>query len=311
MRAVPRAVALIAAALALAACGDDPSPGPGDGPAIVAVGPVCLAGEPLEQTSLEPGALARPRIEDVDPAAFVRCRQEVRRVPGQGEWSVRVEERADAGLEALAAALRLPDERRGDVCPAIAHGVPELWALDRSGRTALVRWPLDVCAAPRAEAVRAYDALRWSAAGSRRVTQITTQAVLDSGCSDSWKQVVAIEAADGRPRDGGRLGELRRAAGVRVCVYRIDDRSETPSGTFQSGRRIEGKDWQVLLGALEAAPRAAPGCEALGQLFAVLTAAAGTGDPLYVELDSCRRVLLPDGGLRVATPRVLQQLAPA
>jgi hypothetical protein len=236
------------------------------------------------------------------------CHQTVERVPGRGEWSVRVERRAEAGTAALAAALRLPDEELGGACNLDAVIVPELWALDGRGTASLVRWPIGSCGKPRTEVSEAFAAVRWSTVASRRVQQIAPQAALDTGCLTAVKHMAAIDAGDsGREHPAGALGELTRASGVRACTYRIVDRSETPQGDFVSGGRIEGKAWQEVRWALEAAPPAPATCAGLGQRFQVLT--ADQGEAVYLELDGCRRVLLPYGRLRLATPRLLAALA--
>lgn len=307
MGAAPRAVALAVAALALAGCGAEPAPRPG---AVVTVGagPVCLDRTGVEETSEQPGALARPRLGDAEPAGFVQCHQTVERVPGRGEWSVRVERRADAGTEALAAALRLPDQERGGSCDAMAVGVPELWALDGQGRATLVRWPVGACGKPRAEVSDAYGAVRWGSVTSRPVAQVAPQEALDSGCETAVKDMAAIDAGDAsREHPAGRLGTLVDATSVKACTYTVVDRSETPTGSFVSGRTIDGKAWQTVRRALEAAPPAPRACAGLGQRFTVLS--ADPGGEVYLELDGCRRVLLPYGSLRLATPALLRALA--
>ena len=67
----------------------------------------------------------RPRISsDVHPTAVLRCLEETEHVPGDGEWSVTVLERATGrAMLDLVTALRLQSEPRGDEpCSAVLLG---------------------------------------------------------------------------------------------------------------------------------------------------------------------------------------------
>jgi hypothetical protein len=270
---------------------------------------VCLDGPgPGEQLSGEAAAKERPVLGPGEPAGFVECDTATERVPDQGEWSVRRERRADAGSAALASALRLPDlPATGGGCNAIGHVVPELYALDVAGHAALVRWPVDGCGHPRTEVVEAHQAVRWTPVASRRLRQIAPQAALDSGCSPDWKDMVVVEGVGAAARYGrGTLDALAKARTVRACTYRVTERGQTPVGSFEAGRTLDAAAWQVVLRVLETAPAAPDGCTTVGQRFATLS--TDDTQTLYVELDGCRRVLTPDGGLRAATPRLVQEL---
>ena len=310
-----RTLGLVTAALVLGGCGGTGSPPrtSAAAPAVVTLAPgdhVCLDRQgPGEQLSQDAAAQARPVLGPGEPAGFVECVVATERLPGRGEWTVRRERRAAGGAQALAAALRLPDlPATGGGCLAYGQVVPELYALDDDGPAVLIRWPVDGCGHLRSEVAAAHGTVRWAEVASRPLRQITPQAALDSGCASGWKDMAAVSdsAAAGR-RGRGSLRTVGTAGHVRACTYRITERGETPFGSFESGGRLEGAAWQVVLRALEAAPPAPIGCRVLGQRFIVLSADAG--EPLYVELDGCRRVLTPDGGLRTATPQLLQELS--
>src|SRR5215212_2363688 len=302
-----RTSAVLLAAVALAGCGQGDAGSVAPAVTLTPGGHVCFDRAAPGGPGLG-GAnnTRRAALGPDEPAAFVQCDVVTERVPGRGEWTMRRERQAVAGTEALAAALRLPNlPSTGDSCLAYADVPPELWALDGAGRAVLVHWPLDGCGHLRREAPTAHAAVHWGPWATRRLRQVVSQAAIDSGCVDRIKQMAAIEGP--RARSAGTLGDLTRVRSVNACTYAIDDRSATPTGAFEAGRTITGPAWQDVRGALESAPPATRGCSTLGQRFAVLT--ADPGGNVYVELDGCRRVLLPDGGLRLATPRLLQDLA--
>jgi hypothetical protein len=305
--------------MVVAGCGA-PSSGPGgdaptrsdDATTVATDGPVCLGrstGEPAGANSAE--ALARPRLGPGLPARVAVCSTQTQRIRGQGEWAVRIEKVATSGVDALAAALRLPDEDAfGGACAAYADGVPELWAVDPTGHALLVRWPLDGCRHIRAEAKRALEAVQWRETGRRRLEQVTPQAAIDSGCPSAWKDMVVIEAAQ-RPAalTPGNLDRLDAGQDGSVCVFRVTDRSAVPTGTFERGARLAGRQWATLVADLRRAPALVRACSGLGDRFAVVL--SGRSDPIYVELDGCRRIRTPDAGFRQATPAVLADLVAA
>jgi hypothetical protein len=187
--------------------------------------------------------------------------------------------------------------------------VPELYAVDATGRAVLVRWPTGACGKPRPEIDAALTTLTWRPATRLRLKQVRSQAVMDSGCEERVKNMAAVEGP--RPDSSGIASPGSSAAppAVWACTYTIDERGDTPTGRYVSGGPTTVAVWRAVVLALRTAPPAPPGCTAEGRRFTVVNAAPY--DSLYVELDGCRRVLLPDGGLRVATPRLLQALAAA
>ena len=308
-------VLAVLSALALAGCGAASdtgdvggTPGPTATAEVGADGHVCLDLLPVELTSAEAAsASARPRLGTGPVGQVVVCDDlTTERVPGRGEWQVRIERRATAGVDALVAALRLPDvpSRAGVSCASYADGVPEVWVVDDHGHAVLPRWPTDVCRHLRMEAKQALSAVTWRETGRRRLQLVTPQAALDAGCEVAFKDVVAIEAGNGSPRPGS-LGGLADLPGASACIYRVTD--PTPAGTFERGARLHGAAWARLAEHLGRTPVDSTPCTASGRRFAELL--LGAKGLVSIELDGCRRILTPDGGVRRATGAVLADLA--
>jgi hypothetical protein len=150
MRTVP---AVLAAALLATACGADEPPRQA---APVRVAATCPpAGEQV-------GGGGVPA--DFRATAVIRCTSQVRQLPGRrGDWLVRVEERAAAGLERLLAELRRPSDPRdpGRSCTLEQLIVPYFMLIDAAGQAMVPAVPTDDCGKPRPEIVEALNALRY------------------------------------------------------------------------------------------------------------------------------------------------------
>jgi hypothetical protein len=195
--------------------------------------PVCLdLRPPADGTANSDAARDRARLTATPTiTAAALCEQTTRMVKGKGEWSYRVERRVTSGLERLLSALRKPDEPlTAESCLAYADVAPELWLLDSEGRAFLVRWPLDACRHIQQPAKDAFKALDTEVTGQRRLELITPQEALDTGCSSSWKQVVAIAAGD-RPSGTGSFAALRDSGSGTVCRYRGPSGARRPRAT--------------------------------------------------------------------------------
>jgi hypothetical protein len=130
----------------------------------------------------------------------------------------------------------------------------------------------------------------------KRLGQTTSQLSVETGCSDSWKDTIAIDAGTAAP-----ARELWSApvGPVRVCVYdRIG--GEPPTGRLTSGHVIT--ETSALTEALDTAGPASD-CATRHTSFAVLT----TDDQAawaIVELDGCLRLQRPDHTLAQLDQRV-------
>ncbi len=244
--------------------------------------------------------------QDFRPVALHACSVDVETVPGKGQWLVATQRNATSGLEALVTALRAADEHSGDgACAANFDPDPMVWLIDAHGRGVLPRWPRNGCGHLQPAATAALAAVSFTTTETHRLRQITPQAVIDSGCATGWKDMLPLAAASGGSGDAGSLAALGKEDSPPLCVYRVTERGDTPSGTLVRGRRLTATQTASLISLLEAAGPQRP-CQAQANLFAVI----GTSGSVYVELDGCQRVLTGDNGLRQATPALLAALGP-
>ena len=312
--------ALVVLALGLAGCAQTPSAEtpaattspPARSPAASPAGaPTPGASDCLQQPPPDPDRHdPRTPLGPVDPVAFVECGVGLERIRGKGEWRVRYERRVVGDVSALAAALRLPDQPQpaGVICAAI--GVPgpgPLRAVDAQGHARLVRIPRQGCGWPRSGVMPVYDALRWKTVHRELLTQVTPQAVFDLGCGARAKDTAGLPAGRARPSLPLRPGPAS------VCVYAFDvDPGQDgllPEGAFTSGRRLAAVQWRLVQQLIRTAPPAPAGCTAPPGRFATL--GNGRAENVVVELDGCRRVYDPTVGVRLATPRLLQEVSPS
>jgi hypothetical protein len=240
----------------------------------------------------------------LSPVTVERCSVRNERIPGQGEWSVMVEQRASSGTDALVTAMRQPDATAiaGQACRAFAQLDPEVWFLDAAGHAVLPAWPRDGCDHIPAPATTALDAVHWTTVAQVRVAQVTPQAALDAGCTSAWKYLFDLSAVGGESPKRGSFADLAHSTDPHLCRYRraTDDPQR---GDFESGHAVTPTVWSAIRSALEATPPATA-CRQSAARFAVLIA----GPYVEIELDGCRRVLTPDSGLRQATPGVTSLL---
>jgi hypothetical protein len=288
------------------------------GLAVAGCGPVVTKGEPAVTVAPRQLADCPPTTTgeaiplDAVPTAVLRCDRRTERVPGDGEWTVDVRDRATAGLDRLVATLGLPSERRptDQVCGADVR-LPTGVLLEFGTRMLPVVTPKDACGKTRPEVHDAYEALTWTEVSRTRVVQVRSEAAVAAGCH-WWRDEVAIQGPTARP--GGPGGVAAPAAGaVRVCRYRsVYPLGWTPdaAGAVVDGRPASGftaspAQAADLVAALDRAGPAAR-CTLPHTAFAVVF----LGDEqAYVELDGCQRILAPDGTLRRGTHDLAALLA--
>ena len=305
-----RVVAVAGLAL-VAGCGAAAGGGTGGGARVGATPPARQDVSQCRGPNVSAGtefAERGPLSGDFVPVAALECTVVEERVPGEGVWRVAVGRRVDSGLDRFVAALREPDDAPGNgPCRLYADLEPEVWLFDGEGRAVLPRWPRDSCGHLKPPAGKLLDALPPGQITRRRLTLAVPQAVIDSGCETSWKDMVVVEASTAitRRRDGS-FEALRGQQSPSVCRYRAADPGRDPAGDFVSGEHVAPARWEALIRALEASPPASP-CTAHGTTFVVL----GANTVAYVETDGCHRILAPDNTLRQATPRLLSLLEPA
>ena len=146
-----------------------------------------------------------------------RCLYQAELLPGEGEWLMRVEQRASSGLDALAAALRLPSEDKSSAtaCLAIGYVPIVITVSDTAGRAIQPKVPETACGAPLKAAVDAIAAVPWTTVATSKARQIRSELEISSGCSGSWKPEIPLVAAEG---SGDRGSTVDTTAGpLRVC----------------------------------------------------------------------------------------------
>ena len=113
-----------------------------------------------------------------------------------------VPRRAGRDVRARSAAGRLPDAGRTAhdrrLRPRSATYRASLYL--HGSRTLAVRAPLDGCGAPLAAAWRAFDALGAVDLAATKLDRVTSPLAQTSGCSDQYKDMLAVEEESGGPR---------------------------------------------------------------------------------------------------------------
>jgi hypothetical protein len=228
-----------------------------------------------------------------------------RTVPGDGQWMIRTDERADSGLDALAAALRLPSEvlPSGTGCLDIGHISPVITVTDTKGRQFNPDIPGQACGSVLPAAAAAIRAVPWKTVGTTAVRQSQSQIATESGCPDQYKPVIAMQAAEssGPPR---AEPVPATAPHLRICRYDLDPDPSAAipigvngsAGPARSGRlaaasTVDGPVAQAFLTAVAAAPPARA-CTQPEAPFATVDPGDGTGPHVTVELGGCYRALV-------------------
>ena len=302
-------------------------------PGGFSTGEVRLDG-PTDGVAWDPTALGIPCDDgpypqwDAPPAADVvvvratRCINRTEHVPGDGEWDVRYEQEATAGLEAYAAALRLPDvavettqepdggERLG--CDQASAPIV-ITLTDSAGRQYVPRIP-HRCGNPLPAVLDAIAALPWADTATRRLAQLRTELSLTSGCDDWWKPTIGLIATGGPGEPAPTLDPTPRP--LLVCRYEIrfdhpikfnDDWTLHP-GELVSASTVDDSTAAELLTAVLAAPPAAP-CEPDEASFAIVRPTDVPTPWVAVELDGCYRAAIGfEDHLRQLDPALVTRL---
>jgi hypothetical protein len=247
----------------------------------------------------------RGRIpEDFVTAWVLRCRSETRDVPGQGKKIFQIAERADTGAAELVARLRRPSEPRTDgPCPAIMVVAPYFVLVNADGRGILPAVPANACGQPNLELVKPLDSMAFRVLSEVATGQAQSQNSADTGCSDSWKDLVALEERTARPGPARHLWSYP-VSSVRVCVYDRISGGDLPVGRLAGGRSLAAEDARLLLDALDGVGPAGA-CTAPHTRIAVVH---GGAQWAVAELDGCRRLLRPDHTLGQLDERVVALL---
>ncbi len=236
--------------------------------------------------------------DDFSPVAAVVCdEQHVQHADGSEEL-VAFERRAE-DIDALVAALRLPDEpRTTNPCTMELRGVRWFVLLDADGRWVRPGLPVEACGKVRMEVVDAALALQTTEVSSRVVRVLVTAEQAVTGCAPGWSNVVAMHTQTSGVSQSLPTAPALPGGDVRLCVYTVpaDQRgTEKPAGEVVSGGVLGPDRVAAIAAALPQLPLAQE-CTGPAGSFAILFT-SGNHDAVYVELDGCRRVLMyaPDG----------------
>ena len=229
-----------------------------------------------------------------------RCLFENEVVPGDGEWLMRREQKATAGLEALAAALRLPSEKASTgSCPLVMYLPIIITVTDTAGRRIHPEVPRAACWEPLKAATDAIAALPWTTVGTTKVRQMRSELEVSSECSGAWKPTIPL-TADGSGTQVMQVSTTARA--LRICRFDLDpdpaavisgDKGATyRMGTLASASTMDAAAGGELLRAVATAPRVTGGCAQPQAPFAVVHPVDGSAPWITVERGGCARALI-------------------
>lgn len=252
----------------------------------------------------------QPLPADFVPVRAERCEFSSVTVPGDGEWQVRDQQRADSGLDALAAALRQPSQNNATGSCTLEGMVPVVITLtDAHGRELVPVLPHQACGRPLQAVAEAIQGLPWRSVNRKKVQRTRTQLEIDSGCPGMYKPMIAIKAEEDPipSSEQASSGPGQAPTALEVCRYRLDP-AETISGTdpsvrfkagvLSSAATLSGAAVTRFLGAVGAAGPVTARCEQPQAPFATVSGKGGTGPYLVVELGGCYRVDDGNGALR-------------
>src|SRR5262249_9630481 len=137
-----------------------------------------------------------------------------------GEWLMRREQRATAGLDALAAALRLPSEKVSTgSCPFVLYLPIIITVTDTAGRHIHPEVPKAACWEPLKAATDAIDALPWTTTGTTKVRRLRSELEVSSTCSGAWKPTIPLTAGG----SGTQVVPVNTTAReLRICRFDLD-----------------------------------------------------------------------------------------
>jgi hypothetical protein len=244
--------------------------------------------------------------------AAVECPVMATVTDDEGVWSAVEQVRYEGDLTALLAVLAEPDDRpaANQACDAMLVIAPPLWLVDADGRAVLVHHPVDVCGKPKGGVDAALQKLTVASKKTTKVALITPRAAIEADCDTGWK----LEPPTSHATTAPPAAPSTAVDAVRVCRYDVDPAEAIDSGggshiavgTFVSGDELVGDDVARAL-ALPGEGDPAPSCTTDPTRFAVLFPVLGedTGDPVWVELDGCRRTWTQESAPRTAPAELL------
>jgi hypothetical protein len=220
------------------------------------------------------------------------CTSELRNVPGSGQWDFRVVRRVTGGLDALLQVYAEPDAKvPGNVICTLELPNPRvLWL--HGDKVVAARAPRDVCSKPTRDARAAFEALTTSEVWAEKNRQVTSQQSLDSGCSDSWKDMLSIDEEFGGPKQTSPQPRPL-GAGTWACLHDVKTDGNERVGKLASSRVFAAQQLKDLNAALAKAD-VDPSCKRSTHTRFALLLARQASYATYVALDGC--AVQQDGG---------------
>jgi hypothetical protein len=307
---------LLAFVFVLAGCGKQVSAGaPADQPSLEVSTEVRLA-EPAQPAPAGPvDSVPTPLPTDCPgplpdgllsveqtalPAGFVttwvfRCRMETRPKPGEGEWTYQILERADTDAKSLVEQLLRPsDPQTNQPCTLELRTPPHFALVDAAGKGYRPAVPTDGCGKPRIEVFKLLEAMRFRVLSEKPVQQVVTQKSIDTGCPDSYKDLVTYDNIVSHDAPVGPVWAMA-VTDLRICVYASPGNEPNRAGKLTSSRVVSGNNAKSIVDQFNAA-RPAVTCDQPHTAFATV-APVTLNNPVSVELDGCQRMLRPDSTL--------------
>jgi hypothetical protein len=276
-----RVAALVAAGLALTACGSAARAEPASAP---------VASQRPNYVALAGGVSCPARIETRDHAklkrfhavAAYRCAEGQRVYPKLGRWLVWNRYVLTGHVGSLQRWYELPNQRHSHgACLLNLVVVPTTVFVDGHGNELVPPWPVDGCGHPRAGQPD-HGVSDWRVVATHRVRRLVSAAALAAGCAMQIKNLAEGAAGTLEPLPAGPMFP-RAPRVVRVCVYRTPAH-DLEVGSFVRGFRLDPANTRRLLDLLTGAGPS--GCAAQRR-FATISSLRGWGE---VELGGCWRV---------------------
>jgi hypothetical protein len=272
------------------------APGVATSSASVATGP---SNAPVSAVDACPGGAPIHLPDDV--AAVTQgylCVRETRPVPGDGEWQFSVVKGVTSGLDAVVRTYRTPDAPLTNGACTADDRDPRVLFL-RGSRTLAVRAPQDGCGQPSGTAVRAYEALGTVELSATKLKRVASQLAQTSGCSDMYKDMLAIEESLGHARQTSNLPSPVEL-GDELCIYAVtQDAHGYRFAWLSSARQLSRTDVDRINSALAGATVDASCSRHQHTRFALLGIGGAT---TLVALDGC--AVQQDGGWWRASDRL-------
>lgn len=253
---------------------------------------------------------------DFSAASVVRCDEQTQTRGDGGQELVATEDHA-AGVAALVAALRLPDEpATTGPCADVLQTVPWFVLLDAHRRWVRPGVPFDLCHQPRVEVLDALRALHLDTVSTTPVRLLESGAAVKSGCGSDWADMVHVETtgSGGARPAGTRADPFAGNSRLRLCVYTVpaaESGGLKPAGTFTRGGLLAGATRARLGSLLTGLPPAAACTRETTQFAVISRTTPGWGSTVYLELDGCGRVLVETSLKSGAYTRDVSTLAQA